>query len=182
MGPKTRKKQKKTYRCPKPIGSNSTRSYPWNPGSHFRSNLSVWDAVETLKNKTQRCNIIIEGGDIISAYNNVEHHIFMNLLRERIRDKKFLNLIKAMLKSGIIDGSIFEHSLKGTPQDSIVSPYYLIYMLGFDRFVYEEVILPIIQNNKTKLTNTTSKECSKIPSVEITKMKKGAVYVRYADE
>jgi RNA-directed DNA polymerase len=98
----------------------------------FRPNLSVWDAIENLKKKTQRCNIIIEG-DIISAYNKVVHNILMDLLRKRIRDKKFLNFIKAMLKSGIMDGPKFEHSLKGTPQGTIVSPLLLnIYMLGLD--------------------------------------------------
>ena len=45
----------------------------------FRPNMSTWTAVEIFKNKIQRCSIIIEG-DIISAYNKVDHEILMELL------------------------------------------------------------------------------------------------------
>ena len=69
----------------------------------FRPKHSTWSALEKLQKYSQRCNIVIEG-DIISAYNNVDHDRLLGILRKRIKDKKFLKLIKNMLKSGVIDG------------------------------------------------------------------------------
>lgn len=116
----------------------------------FRPNLSCWSAVDKIKRYSQLCNIVIEG-DIVSAYNYVDHDILLKILRGRITDKNFLKLIKNMLKSGIMDGEQFEHSLSGTPQGGIVSPIlFNIYMLGFDLYVYEEIISPILEHNKKK--------------------------------
>jgi retron-type reverse transcriptase len=116
----------------------------------FRPGHSPWTAVEKLKQLSQRCNIIIEG-DIVSAYNNVDHAILLKILRERIADKKFLRLIKDLLKSGVMDNNKFEHSLNGIPQRGIVSPLlFNIYMLGFDQYVYEEFIVPILKENERK--------------------------------
>ncbi len=116
----------------------------------FRPNLSCWSALDKIKRYSQLCNIVIEG-DITSAYNYVDHDILLKILRERITDKKFLKLIKNMLKSGIMDREQFEHTFSGTPQGGIVSPIlFNIYMLGFDLFIYEEFISPILEENKQK--------------------------------
>lgn len=141
------------------------KTYQHSNNYGFRPKHSVWMAIETLKKLTQKCNIIIEG-DIVSAYNNIEHKLLMEILRKRITDKKFLKLIKDMLKSGIMDQGAYEHSLKGTPQGGIVSPLlFNIYMLGLDEFVYEEFIkATFIENQETNKTkkNTESKEYSKV--------------------
>jgi group II intron reverse transcriptase/maturase len=188
----------------------------------FRPKHSAWMAVEKLERYSRRCTTIIEG-DIVSAYNNVDHNILLKILEQRIKDKKFLKLIKKMLKNGIMDHKTFEHSLTGTPQGGIVSPLlFNIYMLGFDEYVYNKFIVPVlIENEKKKLdaespaysrikyhTNKALKELkktkkknyktqefktaqkrfrelrairNKTPFEDVRKLKKGAVYVRYAD-
>lgn len=114
----------------------------------FRPNKSCWSAVEKLKLHSKRCNIALEG-DIVSAYNNVDHDILLQILSRRIKNKKFLKLIRDMLKSGIMDQKKFIHSLNGTPQGGIVSPLlFNIYMYEFDKYVYEECILPTLNENK----------------------------------
>lgn len=56
-----------------------------------------------------------------------------------------------MLKSGIMDGKVHLHSLKGTPQGGIVSPLlFNIYLLGFDEYVFENVVEPIHKANITE--------------------------------
>ena len=114
----------------------------------FRPNQSCWSAIEKLKLHSNRCNIAIEG-DIVSAYNNVDHDILLKILSRRIKDNKFLKLIKDMLKSGIMDNGNFHHSLNGTPQGGIVSPLlFNIYMYEFDQYVYENCIEPIQNEDK----------------------------------
>lgn len=116
----------------------------------FRPNKSIKDAVEVLKFKGQPATYAIEG-DIVGAYNNVDHDILLGILKRRILDKKFLNIIRSLLKAGIIENNIQIHSLKGTPQGGIVSPLlFNIYMFEFDKFVYYEII-------KKKTTTTKPK-------------------------
>jgi len=87
----------------------------------MRPKKLTWSALEGIKYYSQRGTIVIEG-DIVSAYNHVNHKILMTIFSERIKDKKFLGFIRQLLKSGLMDGKVFEHSITGTPQGSIASP------------------------------------------------------------
>lgn len=131
----------------------------------FRPKKSCWSAIEKLELHSKRCNITI-AGDIVSAYNNVNHDILLQILQRRIKDKKFLHLIKNMLKLGIMEQGRFEHSLNGTPQGGIISPLlFNIYMYEFDKYVYENFILPILQKNsnlKKKSKDSISSAYNKI--------------------
>lgn len=130
----------------------------------FRPNKSCWSAIEKLKLHSRRCNIVLEG-DIVSAYSNVNHDILLKILSRRIKDKKFLKLLKDMLKSGIMDQGRFEHSLNGTPQGGIVSPLlFNIYMFEFDKYVYEQCIVPVLKENKeqNKKPEVRSREYNQI--------------------
>lgn len=196
----------------------------------FRPGLSCWTAIDRINTYSKPCNISIEG-DIVSAYNSVNHDILLNILSQRIKDKRFLKLIKDMLKSGIMDDTRYEHSLEGTPQGGIVSPLlFNIYMFEFDKFIYEKFIFPIheienptkpkipkdnpaytkkrneiknilsemsllrpikkavSQQNRTKYRILKKKlkkvimERNKLPSKKVESLKKGAFYVRYADD
>ena len=117
---------------------NQTNGLSSNFG--FRPQKSAWQAVERLKMKGQATTYAIEG-DITSAYNNIDHDVMISILQRRIKDKRFLKLIKDLLSSGIMDKGRYEESLKGTPQGGIVSPLlFNIYMLEFDRYVYNTII------------------------------------------
>lgn len=123
----------------------------------FRPKRSCWSAIDVLRKKSKRCTIVIEG-DIVSAYNNVNHKILLKILKERITDKKFLQLINKMLKCGIMDSNRYEHSLNGTPQGGIVSPLlFNIYMFSFDQFVYNEFIVPILKGKGRRKKEIISK-------------------------
>ena len=55
----------------------------------FRNNKSTWLAIENLQKKGQGANYAIKG-NIIGAYNNVNHKLLIEILQKRIGDKKFL--------------------------------------------------------------------------------------------
>ena len=129
--------------------SQSTGSRSNNYG--FRPKLSTWDAVETFKKTAGGSTHIIEG-DIVSAYNSMDHEIFLAILGRRIKDRQFLDTINSMLKSGIMHRNTFIHSLVGTPQGGIASPlFFNIYMFELDKFVFNEIVLPqkLIPSKKT---------------------------------
>ena len=121
-----------------------------NDNYGFRPNKSCWTAITRIEQLSKLCNIVIEG-DIVSAYNNINHDILIKLLSRRIKDKAFLKFIKEMLQSGIMDRKHFEHSLNGTPQGGIVSSLlFNIYTFEFDKYIYEEIMKPILKENEVK--------------------------------
>src|SRR5216684_1794630 len=80
-------------------------------------------------------------GDIKGCFDNIDHHILMNILRENIQDNRFLRLIEGALKAGYCEEWTYHPTLSGTPQGGIVSPILSnIYMDRLDRFVQETLI------------------------------------------
>ncbi len=62
----------------------------------------------------------------------------MTILSERIKDQRFLDLIKKALKAGYMEFSNYSHSIAGTPQGSIISPILAnIYLDKLDKFMAE---------------------------------------------
>jgi group II intron reverse transcriptase/maturase len=106
----------------------------------FRPNLSCWDAIEHFTIYGQKCSYVIEG-DIKGAYDCVNHDILMAILSKRIKDKNFLQLIRKLLKAGIMDEGKYEHSIIGVPQGGVVSPLlFNIYMFELDKFIHNNII------------------------------------------
>lgn len=119
----------------------------------FRPNLGCWDAIEHFTKYGQKISYVIEG-DIKGAYDNVNFNILLKILSKRIKDKKFLKLIKKMLLAGIMDEGRYEHSLIGVPQGGVLSPLlFNIYMFEFDKFIQNEIIEPNNQNQTKKIRN-----------------------------
>ena len=60
----------------------------------------------------------------------------MNILAERIKDPRFLSLIRKALKAGYMEFRKYSHSVAGTPQGSIISPILAnIYLDKLDSFI-----------------------------------------------
>jgi group II intron reverse transcriptase/maturase len=81
-------------------------------------------------------------GDIKGCFDNIDHTILMNILREKIDDNRFLRLIEGLLRAGYCEEWQYYPSLSGTPQGGVVSPILSnIYLDRLDRFV-TEILLP----------------------------------------
>lgn len=83
--------------------------------------------------------------DIRACFDTIDHEWLMRCLEERITDRKFLRLIRRMLKAGVLAEGEFFLSEEGTPQGSIVSPVlsniFLHYVLDlwFERSLRKEL-------------------------------------------
>jgi group II intron reverse transcriptase/maturase len=137
----------------------------------FRPGKSTWHAANLLKKKGRGTTQVIEG-DIVGAYNNVDHDILLAILKRRIKDKLFLQTIKELLESGIMYKGQYIHSLIGTPQGGIVSPLlFNIYMFEFDKFVWENFVYPTTINVKKAVNNPAYKSVQYRLTKLLTKMK-----------
>ena len=66
----------------------------------------------------------------------------MSILREKIHDNRFLNLVENLLKAGYLEDWKYRPTLSGTPQGGIVSPLLAnIYLDRLDKFV-EQTLIP----------------------------------------
>jgi retron-type reverse transcriptase len=61
---------------------------------------------------------VIEG-DLSSYFDTVHHRLLLSAVRKRICDKRFLNLLWTILKSGHVDKGLFRATHEGVPQGGI---------------------------------------------------------------
>jgi RNA-directed DNA polymerase len=90
----------------------------------YRPDRSAKDAVNDLRFNLQfgKYGYIVEA-DIKGFFDNMDHEWLLRMLKERIDDAAFLDLIRKWLKAGILDtDGMVIHPETGTPQGGIVSP------------------------------------------------------------
>jgi retron-type reverse transcriptase len=115
----------------------------------FRAGKSAHHAMFYLHRNNSGCVTAIEG-DIQGAYDNVNQEILIRILRKRISDEKFINLIKNGCKCGMLDQGKFIDTLTGIPQGGIASPIlFNIYMHEFDEFINNELNNSIQEYNES---------------------------------
>ena len=104
-------------------------SYGYRPGRRAQ------DAIAEIHQLTSRAYEWVVEGDINGCFDNVDHQILMDLVAERIADRKVLRLVRAFLRAGIVEQQGgFVDSLTGTPQGGVASPLLAnIYLSVLDR-------------------------------------------------
>jgi len=101
----------------------------------FRQGLGCHDALASIRNYWGGSKWFIEG-DISNCFDEIDHQILTNLLRKKINDERFINLIWKSLKAGYMEFKIPSNSIIGSPQGSILSPMLAnVYLHELDVFV-----------------------------------------------
>lgn len=111
--------------------------YPTSYG--FRPGRSTHDALCAIQRRmhpttggASTYRHVIEG-DIKGCFDAIDHHVLMERVRRRIKDRKILRLVLAFLKAGILVEGTVRHPVTGTPQGGIVSPLLAnIYLTAID--------------------------------------------------
>lgn len=118
----------------------------------FRPNHSCHTALREIRETWSAVNWIIEG-DKRACFDEVDHLALVSILRKKIKDERFINLIWKLLNAGYMDlHGVRKDSLVGTPQGSIVSPILAnIYLHELDEFV--EGLRARRERGKTKARN-----------------------------
>jgi retron-type reverse transcriptase len=110
-----------------------------NSNFGFRPKKCPNNAIKKIRIECNGMDIAIEG-DVVGAYDNVKHNKLLKILRLRIADEKFLELIHDALKAGFMKDCTFYDTFLGTPQGGIHSPIlFNIYMNEFDKFIKYQI-------------------------------------------
>ena len=101
----------------------------------FRQGLSCHDAISKVLTTFQGTVWFIEG-DIKGFFDNIDHHIMIEILKKKISDERFIRLIWKFLRAGYLEEWIFHKTYSGTPQGGIISPILAnIYLNEFDKYI-----------------------------------------------
>jgi group II intron reverse transcriptase/maturase len=101
----------------------------------FRPGRSCHTALENIKCTWSGMKWFVDV-DIVGFFDNIDHDILLGLLRKRIDDDKFIDLIRRMLKAGFVEDWKHNPTYSGTPQGGVVSPLLAnIYLHELDEYM-----------------------------------------------
>lgn len=118
-------------------------SYGYRPGRRAQDAIAE---IHHFCSRPSNYKWVVEG-DITACFDNVDHHVLMGLVADRVKDRKVLRLVSAFLRAGVIEqhGS-FAATPTGTPQGGIISPLLAnVYLSVLDRHfaaVWDEQMSP----------------------------------------
>ena len=106
----------------------------------FSENSFGYRPGRSAKDATLRIREYIEQGytraivlDLSKYFDTLNHTILLNLLRERIKDERVIQMIKRYLKSGVMENGIVTETEEGSPQGGNLSPLLAnVYLNEFD--------------------------------------------------
>src|SRR5260370_14578538 len=88
----------------------------------FRPSRSCNTTLREMRGKWTGVNWLVEG-DIRACFDEIDHATLVTILKKKIQDQRFLNLIWKLLNAGYMDlHGRKKESLIGSPQGSLVTP------------------------------------------------------------
>jgi group II intron reverse transcriptase/maturase len=108
-------------------------SYGFRPG---RSTHMAARRVEEIGREGYRYVVDL---DIKGFFDHVDHEILMGLVRQVVKDRRVLGLIRGWLVAGVMEEGNVRYQTTGTPQGGVISPLLSnIYLTPFDNALTEE--------------------------------------------
>ena len=88
----------------------------------FRPERSPITALRQVWNAYRAGATWIIEGDITDCFGSLPHQVILKCLRKRIRDERFIDLIRKMLQAGVMEAGLLKPTYSGAPQGGIASP------------------------------------------------------------
>ena len=106
-----------------------------NTSHGFRPKRSCHTALQHIKRNYTGVKWFVEG-DIKGCFDNIDHTVLLEIIGRKIKDVRFLNLIRVFLKAGYMEDWKYYGTYSGCPQGGIISPILAnIYLNELDKFV-----------------------------------------------
>lgn len=104
----------------------------------FRPRRNAHQAIKQAKQYYDEGYTHVVDIDLAKYFDTVNHDLLMDMLREQVRDKRVLALIRKFLKSGVMVNGLVGTTEEGTPQGGNLSPLLSnIYLTSFDKMLEE---------------------------------------------